>query len=181
MTAVIRICFVCSGNICRSPTAEVVLTHQLRAAELADIVVDSAGTGSWHTGDDMDARSRRTLEQAGYTHPRHRAKQFTPVDFAERDLVIALDREHETVLRHLAGETDDALGNRAKIVLLRSFEPNPGPHARDLDVADPYYGGAGGFEQVLGQIEGSCAGLLSSLRERPALQMPPQQADSPPK
>ena len=128
-----RICFVCSGNICRSPTAEAVLR---RLAEDAGVPleIDSAGTGSWHAGDDMDRRSRRTLEAAGYRFARHCAKQFTPADFASRDLVVALDGGHRNVLWWLAAETEDAQAARAKIVMLRSYDPTA---ADELDVPDP--------------------------------------------
>lgn len=158
----LRICFICSGNICRSPSAEVVF-NRLAEARGLDVVADSAGTGAWHAGDDMDARSRETLVAAGFRPGGHVAKQFTAAMFAERDLVVALDRGHESVLRHLAGETDDPARSRAKIVLLRRYDPVSRLHGRDLDVADPYYGGDRGFTEVLEQIERSCAGLLDEL------------------
>jgi protein-tyrosine phosphatase len=86
LSAPVRVCFVCSGNICRSPTAEVVLTAIAAEAGTSELVeVSSAGTGSWHAGDDMDARSRRTLVQAGYSWGRHVARQFVPADFASWD------------------------------------------------------------------------------------------------
>ena len=163
----LRVCFVCSGNICRSPTAEVVLTSLAEQAGLADeIVVDSAGTGSWHAGDDMDARSRATLHAAGYAPAPHLAKQFTPADFDERDLVVALDSGHRDILWWLAAETADPAAAREKIVLLRSFDAQAGEDGADLDVPDPYYGGRGGFGEVLAQVERACAGLLAELRER---------------
>ncbi|MGN6606857.1 MAG: low molecular weight protein-tyrosine-phosphatase [Jatrophihabitans sp.] len=163
-----RICFVCSGNICRSPTAEVVLTALVEAEGL-DVEIDSAGTGGWHAGEDMDDRSRRTLEGAGYTPARHTAKQFTPADFAARDLVVALDLGHLRELRRLADRTADPAASRAKLVLLRSFDPTADPN--DLDVPDPYYGGPDGFTEVLAQVERAADGLLASLR---------QQTESPP-
>jgi protein-tyrosine phosphatase len=162
---VFRICFVCSGNICRSPTAEVVLIQQLRLAGLAaGVQVGSAGTGGWHAGEDMDERSRATLDAAGYLPPTHVAKQFTAADFAERDLVIALDRGHQRLLEELAGETEDPAANRAKVVLLRYYDPHSRGHGDDWDVADPYYGGDDGFTDVLAQIERSCAALVEELR-----------------
>jgi protein-tyrosine phosphatase len=168
----VRICFVCSGNICRSPTAEVVLRRLAAdAGREALIEVDSAGTGSWHAGDDMDARSRATLEDAGYPVPRHVARQFSPADFAERDLVVALDGGHRDVLWWLAAETDDPDAARAKIVMLRDFDPELTP-GDDPDVGDPYYGGRGGFLEVLEQVERSCAGLLSAIVEQARAQQP---------
>jgi protein-tyrosine phosphatase len=158
----VRICFVCSGNICRSPTAEVVL-RALAVSAGRSLEIDSAGTGNWHVGQDMDARSRRTMERAGYAVPRHSAKQFTAADFDTRDLVVALDSGHLSALRRLADETDDPVSARARIVSLRSFDPTAGP---DLDVPDPYYGGPDGFVDVLAQIERAAAGLLERL-DRP--------------
>jgi protein-tyrosine phosphatase len=163
LNAPVRVCFVCSGNICRSPTAEVVLNRLAADAGLTNLVeVDSAGTGSWHAGDDMDERSRRTLSAAGYDVPRHIAKQFEPVDFAGRDVVIALDAGHRDVLWWLAAETSDPAAAREKIVALRTFDPLLG-EGEAPDVADPYYGGRGGFAEVLEQVERSCAELLAAI------------------
>jgi protein-tyrosine phosphatase len=164
----VRICFVCSGNICRSPTAEAVLDAMLRDAGRDDIEVDSAGTGDWHAGDDMDSRARRTLRAHGYDRPRHEAKQFTAADFASRDLVVALDRGHARHLIELAGRADDPQEARDKVVLLRSFDASLDPVAgggQDLDVPDPYYDDADAFTLVLRQIEAGCSGLLASVRD----------------
>jgi protein-tyrosine phosphatase len=161
------VCFVCSGNICRSPTAEVVLNRQAADAGLADLVrAESAGTGDWHAGDDMDERSRHTLARAGYDVPRHVAKQFRPHHFDAYDVVVALDGGHREALRWLAGEADDPEQARAKIVMLRDFDPELGA-GEDPDVADPYYGGRRGFLEVLDQVERSCAGLLAALVQQP--------------
>jgi protein-tyrosine phosphatase len=155
----VRVCFVCSGNICRSPTAEVVLIELLRASGREDVDVDSAGTGGWHAGEDMDPRSRATLVANGYTPPRHIARQFVAADFAERDLVIALDSGHHRYLTELARDADDPDTARARIVMLRGYDAT----AEALDVGDPYYGGADGFTEVLRQIERGCVGLLPIL------------------
>jgi protein-tyrosine phosphatase len=178
----VRVCFVCSGNICRSPTAEVVLNRLAAEAGLEHLVeVDSAGTGSWHAGDDMDDRSRHTLAQAGYDVPRHIAKQFEPADFATRDVVIALDAGHRDVLWWLAAETSDPVAAREKIVALRAFDPMLS-EGETPDVADPYYGGRGGFAEVLEQVERSCAELFAAIEravESGADQL--QQTESPPR
>jgi len=164
----VRICFVCTGNICRSPTAEAVFASMLRDVGVDGVEVDSAGTGDWHVGDDMDRRARTTLVEHGYAPPRHEAKQFTVADFATRDLVVALDRGHEARLAHLAGLTDDPDDARAKIVLLRSYDPT----ADDPDVPDPYYGDSEDFAEVLRQVERAAAGLLAAVSSQQTLSPP---------
>lgn len=162
MTDPVRVVFVCSGNICRSPTAEVVLATLADRAGVADrIVVRSAGTGGWHAGEDMDRRSRATLHTAGYAWPSHSARQFTAADFARFDLVVALDSGHLAELRELARDADDPADARDKLVLLRAYDPEADD--TDRDVADPYYGGASGFTDVLAQVERSCEVLLDEL------------------
>jgi protein-tyrosine phosphatase len=154
-----RVCFVCTGNICRSPIAEVVFRALVERSGAGDrIEVDSAGTGGWHVGDGADPRAVRTLADAGYDGRAHRARQFDPAWFAERDLVVALDAGHLRALRRLR----DAAGASTQIRLLRSFDP---ASAGELDVADPYYGGAAEFTEVLGQVERACAGLLAQVED----------------
>ncbi|RAG86925.1 low molecular weight phosphotyrosine protein phosphatase [Streptacidiphilus pinicola] len=155
-----RICFVCTGNICRSPMAEQVMRERLAEAGLEGLVaVDSAGTGSWHEGDPADERAVRVLRKAGYGSG-HVARQFHPEWFRRLDLVIALDQGHERVLRRLARTPEEA----AKIRLLRSYDP--GADAGELDVPDPYYGDEAGFEEVLRLCEAGCDGLLAEVRSQ---------------
>ncbi len=180
----VKVCFVCSGNICRSPTAEVVFNRVAEQSGRDYLVAgDSAGTGDWHAGDDMDARSRRTLVHAGYDIAPHTAKQFTAADFAARDVVVALDSGHYNVLWWLAAETDDVLAARSKIVMLRAFDPDLGP-SEAPDVADPYYGRGDGFAAVLDQVERSCPVLLDAIEQAVITNADrlraPQQADKPP-
>jgi protein-tyrosine phosphatase len=158
-----RVCFVCSGNICRSPTAEIVTRQLVADAGLTDHVeVDSAGTGGWHVGDDADRRAIAALRRRGYPTGRHCARQFQPADFAERDLVVALDSGHLQELRQLAPTPQDA----AKVRLLRSFDLAADP--ADMDVPDPYYAQAAEFDHVLDLVEASCRGLLAAIpAERP--------------
>ena len=152
------------------------MNHLADEAGLAELIeVDSAGTGSWHAGDDMDERSRLTLSDAGYHVPRHVARQFRATDFADRDLVVALDEGHRAALEDLARRTADPDAACAKIVLLREYDPQLPPGDRP-DVADPYYGGRRGFLDVLEQVERSCAGLFDALRAAAA-----QQTESPPR
>jgi protein-tyrosine phosphatase len=151
-----RVCFVCSGNICRSPMAEAVLRRMVAEAGLADrVAVSSAGMGDWHVGEAADPRAMAALGRRGYPL-RHAARQWQPVDFADVDLVVALDGGHYRQLVRMAPD-----GQRAKVRRLRSYDPASGD---DLDVPDPYYGGARGFEQVLDMVEAGCAGILAEIR-----------------
>lgn len=156
-----RVCFVCLGNICRSPTAEAVLRARIEAAGLGDLIaVESAGTGAWHIGEPSDRRAIQEARRRGIVMD-GRARQFTAPDFARFDLVLAMDRENAADLRRIAR----AAGDAAKVRLLREFDP----HAADgdLDVPDPYFGGADGFEDVFDMVERACVGLLDHLRAEP--------------
>jgi len=156
-----RVCFVCSGNICRSPTAEVVLRRLLADAGLGeDVSVDSAGLGAWHVGQPADVRTVAALRARGYDAARHCARQFRTADFAGRDLVVALDSGHERDLLALAPTEAD----RDKVRLLRSYDREAAGGTGDLDVPDPYYGGDPGFEHVLDLVESACRGLLAEVR-----------------
>ncbi|MFE7854974.1 low molecular weight protein-tyrosine-phosphatase [Streptomyces sp. NPDC057403] len=154
-----RVCFVCTGNICRSPMAESVFRAQVREAGLDGLVeVESAGTGGWHEGDGADPRTVSVLRENGYDGA-HIARQFQPSWFSRLDLVIALDAGHLRALRRLAPTPEDA----AKVRLLRSYDPAAGD---DLDVPDPYYGGMDGFEECLEMVEAASEGLLAAVREQ---------------
>ncbi|MEU6219666.1 low molecular weight protein-tyrosine-phosphatase [Streptomyces sp. NPDC047022] len=153
-----RVCFVCTGNICRSPMAESVFRARVEEAGLDGLVeVDSAGTGDWHEGDGADPRSLDVLEEHGYDSD-HTARQFQASWFSRLDLVIALDSGHLKALRRLAPTPED----EAKVRLLRSYDPAADD---DLDVPDPYYGGRDGFETVLEMVEAASTGLLTAVRE----------------
>ncbi|WP_367322018.1 low molecular weight protein-tyrosine-phosphatase [Streptomyces sp. HUAS ZL42] len=154
-----RVCFVCTGNICRSPMAESVFRARAEEAGLDGLVeVDSAGTGGWHEGDGADPRTASVLEENGYGSA-HTARQFQPSWFSRLDLVIALDTGHLKALRRLAPTEEDA----AKVRLLRSYDPSAGD---DLDVPDPYYGGLDGFEECLEMVEAASTGLVAAVREQ---------------
>lgn len=154
-----RVCFVCTGNICRSPMAESVFRARLREAGLeGPVEVDSAGTDGWHEGDGADPRTVSVLRENGYDGA-HIARRFQPSWFSRLDLVIALDAGHLRALRRLAPTPEDA----AKVRLLRAYDPAAGD---DLDVPDPYYGGMEGFEECLEMVEAASEGLLAAVREQ---------------
>jgi len=159
----VRLCFVCLGNICRSPTAEAVMRHLVKAAGLQDrIVIESAGTGDWHIGEPRDQRSQATGKARGIPLS-GAARQFTAVDFARCDYVLAMDASNRKALLRMA--PDDR--QRAKVHLLRAFEPDATMAGTDApDVPDPYYGGPHGFEQVFDICQAACAGLLSHVRRQ---------------
>ncbi|HVR63873.1 MAG TPA: low molecular weight protein-tyrosine-phosphatase [Polyangia bacterium] len=162
--APVRLCFVCLGNICRSPTAEAVMRHLVAAAGLSDrIQVDSAGTGDWHIGEPRDQRSQATGRARGIPLAGV-ARQFTADDFAGCDYVLAMDAKNRQAL--LAMAPDDQA--RAKIHMLRAFEPGAPSAAGGAapDVPDPYYGGAHGFERVFDICQVACAGLLAHIRRQ---------------
>lgn len=152
-----RICFVCSGNICRSPMAEVVLRKLAADAGYGDqLAISSAGTGDWHVGEQADPRAVSVLRAHGYDGSAHRARQFDPSWFDELDLIVALDRSHERIVRNWA--TNDV--DRSKVQLLRTFET---PRPESLDVPDPYYSNETLFAAVLTTIERANRSLLAQL------------------
>ena len=153
--ASVRVCFVCLGNICRSPTAEGVFRALVAEAGLdTRIAVESAGTAAYHAGEPADPRTRATAAARG-VHLAGRARRFEARDFARFELVLAMDAENERALRRLAPSAEA----RAKVTRLRSFEPAPA----SLDVPDPYYGGEGGFDEVYDICEAACRELLAHL------------------
>lgn len=157
----IHVCFVCSGNICRSPMAALVFAEHLRRAGLdGQVRVSSCGIGPWHVGEPADARALAALEEHGYhdKHGKHGKHTATQVD-AEHlaaDLLLAADTGH---LRALRAQLDDP----ARVRLLRGFDPTAPEGA---EVPDPYYGGDEGFDEVLAMIERSVPGLLDWVRAR---------------
>jgi protein-tyrosine phosphatase len=157
--AELHVCFVCSGNICRSPMAALVFGEHLRRAGLADRVrVTSAGIGSWHVGDPADDRAARTLARAGYPIG-HVAAQVDE-GHLDADLLLAMDSGHRRELRALFARRG---ADPDRVMMFRSFDPEADG---DLDVPDPYYGSRQGFTEVLSMIEAAVPGLLDWVRER---------------
>ena len=153
----IRICFVCLGNICRSPTAEGSMRMLLMDSALEKrIEVDSAGTEAYHAGEPADERSAATALERGIRLTSI-GRQFTAADFERFDYVIAMDRENMETLRARAPDPEST----RKVTLLRSYDPDRGD---ETDVPDPYYGGPGGFDHVFDICESACAGLLAHIR-----------------
>jgi protein-tyrosine phosphatase len=152
---VLRVVFICTGNICRSPIAEKVFAEHLRRAGLdGQVRVSSAGTGGWNVGSPADPRTEEVLRRYGYA-TEHVARQLAR-EHLDADLLVALDSEHISALRRLVDDPD-------RVRLLRSFDPEADG---DFGVPDPYYGGAHGFDEVLGMIEAAMPGLLAWVRER---------------
>jgi protein-tyrosine phosphatase len=147
-----RVLFVCTGNICRSPAAHAVLAAHAARARLA-VEVDSAGTGAWHAGELPDERARAEGARRGYTLT-HRARAVRPADFQTFDLVVAMDRTHLRALIALAPPAA-----RDRVVLFRAFDPEPG----EPDVSDPYYEGADAFVEMFNVIEDAMPALLAHL------------------
>ena len=153
-----RILFVCLGNICRSPTAEVVF-RAVAAREAPDVVleIDSAGTAGYHVGELPDRRTRQAAARRGYDLSAVRARLVEPRDFEYFDLILAMDREN---LRALERRAPPQARDRMRLFL--EFAPQTGIS----EVPDPYYGGPNGFEDVLDLIEAAARGLLQHLRQQ---------------
>lgn len=151
----LHIDFVCTGNICRSPMAEVIVRSALENENLADKVrVTSSGIGGWHVGNQADSRALQELSDHGYDGSAHRAFQFGG-NRLDADLIVALDNNHvsELIAQGVPQE---------KVRLLRSFDPAAGERA---GVADPYYGGPEGFTTTRVQIEAAAPGIVKWVRQ----------------
>ncbi len=153
-----NVLFVCTGNICRSPTAEGVARHFIKTGGLADrIFVDSAGTHGYHAGEPPDPRAVKAAERRGYDLSALRARRIEPADFRDFELILAMDRGHLEILRRICPDE-----HHRKLGLFMRYA-----RAHDLlEVPDPYYGGDSGFEAVLDYCEDGVQGLLDALASK---------------
>ncbi len=164
-----KILFVCTGNICRSPTAEGVARRWLATAGISGVEVDSAGIQGYHAGEAPDPRTQTAALRRGYDLSRLRARGVKPEDFHAFDLILAMDRGHLEWLQDKAPE-----GTRHKIRLFMNYAPK----LRRAEVPDPYYGGLNGFDVVLDLCEEAVHGLVEDIqpeleRRKRQLQMTP--------
>ncbi len=152
-----KLCFVCLGNICRSPTAEGIFIHKVKEAGLElYFYIDSSGTGAYHIGERANSKSQSTANAHG-VHLPSIARRFEYQDLEEFDLILAMDSSNYRNILHM----DKAEKYSSKVKLMREFDPEPG----DKEVPDPYYGGLQGFENVFQVLDRSCTNLLNILKE----------------
>lgn len=157
----IKVLFICLGNICRSPTAEGIFRQQVIDAGLADrFFIDSAGTSGWHLDKAPDARSQEAALARGYDLSQQKSRPLFAEDLEEFDYLLVMDNSNLTDTQALAQQPNQL----DKIELMLSYGSS-----NIKEVPDPYYGGAAGFTQVINLLEDSCAGLLQQLRQRHAL------------
>jgi protein-tyrosine phosphatase len=158
MSALYAVLMVCTGNICRSPTADGVLRQMLADQNLAQqVMVDSAGIADYHVGDAPDRRSQQHAKKRGYDLSDLRAREVRAADFERFDLILAMDQGH---FNHLHRRCPAHLQHKVQLFLDYASE------ADEREVPDPYYGGSDGFEHVLDLIEDGCAGVLKWARQR---------------
>ncbi len=152
----IKVLFICMGNICRSPTAEGVFRNKIRQADLSHSVkIDSAGTHGYHVGNPPDARAQEAAKKRGYDLSDLRGRQVSAADFETFDFILAMDRDNLTLLQQ---QCPAHLQHKVRRLLAFSKRyPN-------LDVPDPYYGGSSGFDRVLDMVEDAADGLLEEIK-----------------
>ena len=156
----VKVLFVCLGNICRSPTAEGVFRKLLAGEEIESLVlVDSAGTHAYHIGEPPDGRAQEAALRRGVDLSELRGRRAERSDFDEFDYVLAMDRENYRNLLAIAGD------HAHKVRLFMEYAVN----FDETEVPDPYFGGANGFEKVLDMIEDAAAGLLRDIRRAHSL------------
>ncbi len=154
--AMVKILFVCTGNICRSPTAAGVMQKLVADAGLeGEVGVDSAGTHSWHQGEQADLRSIRAAAKRGVDIGGHRARRVETVDFETFTHIVAMDRDHLSILQRM-----EPADGGAELTLMMDHAPE----FNIADVPDPYFGAGDGFEHVLDLVTAAGAALLDRVR-----------------
>ena len=153
----VRVLFVCMGNICRSPLAQGVFENVLRREGLeGEVFVDSAGTGRWHVGSPPDERAQRSARSRGLDLSAQRARQVTPDDCHDFDYVLTMDEENYRAVSALCRE------GGAEVRPFLDYAPD----RLETEVPDPYYGGPDGFEHVLDLVEEASERLLEEIKEK---------------
>lgn len=151
----IKILFVCLGNICRSPTAEAVFRYRSQLAGL-DLHIESAGTGAWHAGEPPDPRAQAAGQSRGYSFEGQSARKVRVRDFETFDYILAMDRKNLADLQAICPPP-----GLSKLALFLDYAP----HAEVSEVPDPYYGADAGFDHVIDLIESASDGLISALKK----------------
>lgn len=154
----IKVLFVCMGNICRSPMAEGICRREIAKAGLLDkVMIDSAGTHSYHIGSKPDQRAQNAISKRGVNISGLRGRQVADADFENFDLILAMDGVN---INNLKRRAPPRWHDKIKLLLSYSRKyPN-------LDVPDPYFGGLSGFEENLDMIEDAMQGLIEEIRTR---------------
>ncbi len=153
----IKVLFVCLGNICRSPTADGIFVEKVKAANLQNrIEVDSAGTGDWHIGRAPDKRAQAAALKRGYDLSNLRARQVSAADFEVYDYILAMDNANLNDLRAMK-----PANYQGQLALFLNY----GDGDED-EVPDPYYGGDAGFDHVLDLVEAAADGLLKDIQSK---------------
>jgi protein-tyrosine phosphatase len=153
-----KVLFVCMGNICRSPSAEGVFRHMVEEAGLSnEVQIDSAGTHAFHIGEAADARAQAAARKRGFDISGCVARQVTPDDFREFDLILSMDWDNLAALQQQCPKA-----YQHKLMLLMRFANE----FEEATVPDPYYGGPEGFNKALDYIEDACQGVVELVRKR---------------
>ena len=154
---VVKVCFVCLGNICRSPLAQGVMESLVKQEGLEKtILISSAGVSGWHVGEPPDSRMQETAQKNGVVLT-SQARHFQAYDFKQMDLVFAMDHSNYETLRAMRPMTE----TREKLFLFRTFDPK---NKGNLEVPDPYYGEGSGFELVFEMVARTCPKILDHLK-----------------
>ncbi|MET4095945.1 protein-tyrosine phosphatase [Arthrobacter sp. UYCu712] len=167
-----RIITVCTGNICRSPMAGLMLAEAFAAGGLAGATVDSAGIAAYEVGRPIDPRAARNLQAHGISSDHHVAREWRPEWFHTRELILALDVDHYGWLRQTAPDRESL----SRIRMLRSFDPAvAGKDPLDQGIEDPWYGGHADFDLTWNLIHDAVPGIVAYVRDQLAHQERPEQ------